>query len=137
MRAEGGGTGSDSFISLDVSRVTKSGESRLVREEDELGDGDEGTSIELIQPKVGCMLTLRLIDAAEFTGALESVPLGRKANKLAAAKMKAGMAEMILDAEGEIGEEDDEEAREWEEAQIKRGEQRRVETIVRIPQGRG
>lgn len=42
MRAEGGGTGTDSFISLEVGRVTKSSESRLVREEDELGDGDEG-----------------------------------------------------------------------------------------------
>lgn len=42
MRAEGGGSGSDAFISLDVGMVLKGGESRLVREEDELGDGDEG-----------------------------------------------------------------------------------------------
>lgn len=42
MRAEGGGTGSDAFISLEVGLITKGGESRLVREEDELGDGDEG-----------------------------------------------------------------------------------------------
>lgn len=42
MRAEGGGTGSDGFISLEVGFASKSGESRLVREDDEIGDGDEG-----------------------------------------------------------------------------------------------
>lgn len=42
MRAEGGGTGSDAFISLEVGMVRKGGESRLVREADEIGDGDEG-----------------------------------------------------------------------------------------------
>lgn len=49
MRAQGGGTGSDAaFISLDVGMVLKGGESRLVREEDELGDGDEGKSLQII-----------------------------------------------------------------------------------------
>lgn len=42
MRAEGGGTGSDGFVSLEVGFASKSGESRLVREDDEIGDGDEG-----------------------------------------------------------------------------------------------
>ena len=42
IRREGGGTGTDGFISLEVGQVLKGGESRLVREEDELGDGDEG-----------------------------------------------------------------------------------------------
>lgn len=45
IRREGGGTGSDGFISLEVGPVSKRGESRLVREEDELGDGDEGESM--------------------------------------------------------------------------------------------
>lgn len=44
-RAEGGGTGGDGFISLEVGMVNKSGESRLIREDDEIGDGDEGQSI--------------------------------------------------------------------------------------------
>jgi GC-rich sequence DNA-binding factor len=127
MRAEGGGTGTDSFISLEVGRVVKSGESRLVREEDELGDGDEGKFI--LIDKGPRLIHDDCPDAAEFTGALETVPLGRKANKLAADRMKAGMVEMIEDAEGEEGE-SDEEAREWEEAQIRRGEQRRVQEVV-------
>lgn len=42
MRKEGGGSGSDAFVSLEVGMVSKGGESRLIREEDELGDGDEG-----------------------------------------------------------------------------------------------
>lgn len=32
----------DGFVSLDVGFANKGGESRLVREEDELGEGDEG-----------------------------------------------------------------------------------------------
>lgn len=61
-------------------------------------------------------------DMAEFTGAQETIPLGKKANKEAAERMRSGMVDMIHDAEED---EDDEEAREWEMAQIKRGEQRR------------
>lgn len=60
---------------------------------------------------------------ADFTGAKESIPLGKKANKIAADKMRSGMVEMIQDAEEE--DEDDEESREWELAQIRRGEERR------------
>ncbi|KAI8444537.1 hypothetical protein BY996DRAFT_8095112, partial [Phakopsora pachyrhizi] len=63
------------FISLstasDLTRAitSKSGESRLVREEDEFGEGDE--------------------EHAEYTGAKERVPLG---------KWKAGMESMITEA---------------------------------------
>lgn len=60
---------------------------------------------------------------AEFTGARETVPLGKKANKEAAERMRSGMVDMIHDAEDD---EDDDEAREWELAQIKRGEQQRT-----------
>jgi Nineteen complex-related protein 2 len=44
LRKHGGGTGDDSgFISLDVAKMpSKKGESRLVREEDEIGEGDDG-----------------------------------------------------------------------------------------------
>ena len=50
--------------------------------------------------------------------------MGKKANKEAAERMRSGMVDMILDAEED---EDDDEAREWELAQIKRGEQRRTD----------
>ncbi|KAL8278337.1 hypothetical protein RQP46_009229 [Phenoliferia psychrophenolica] len=103
MRLDGGGSGSDAFISLEVGMANKSGQSRLMREEDEIGDGDD--------------------DLAEFTGAQETVPLGKKANKEAAERMRSGMVDMIQDAQEDA---DDDEAQEWELAQIKRGEQRRT-----------
>lgn len=59
---------------------------------------------------------------ADYTGAKESIPLGKKANRAAAEKMRSGMVEMIQDAEED---EEDEEMRDWENAQIKRGEQGR------------
>lgn len=69
---------------------------------------------------------------ADFTGAKESIPLGKKANRIAAEKMRSGMVEMIQDAEDE---EEDEEGKEWELAQIRRGEQytRETNNSVRIP----
>ena len=59
------------------------------------------------------------------------LPLGKKANALAAKNLKSSMAELLNDAQEENeqdslmanGDEDDE-GREWEEAQIKRGEGR-------------
>ena len=90
----------DGFISLDVGFANKGGDSRLVREEDELGDGDE--------------------DLAAYTGSMEKVPLGKKANKEAARKLRGEMGEMIEEVEGDVSEED-EEMRRWEEAQIRRG----------------
>ncbi|KAM0752770.1 hypothetical protein T439DRAFT_342265 [Meredithblackwellia eburnea MCA 4105] len=93
----------DGFVSLEVGFASKGGESRLVREEDEIGDGDE--------------------DMAEFTESQTTIPLGRKANKEAAQRLRSGMVDMIQDAQEE--DEGDEEAREWELAQIRRGEQRR------------
>ncbi|KAM0790089.1 hypothetical protein ACM66B_005417 [Microbotryomycetes sp. NB124-2] len=113
LRASGGGGGNnngtlgrgastqDDYISLQVGFAHKGGDSRLVREDDEIGDGDE--------------------DMAQYTGAQDKVPLGRKANKEAAKRLKEGMIDMIDEAEDETL---DEETREWEQAQIRRGEQR-------------
>lgn len=75
--------------------------------------------------------TATVADMADFTGVNESVPLGKKANKEAAKRLRTGMIDMIQDAEEE---EEDEEAMEWEQAQIRRSEPRRtVETLVRPP----
>ncbi|KAF8842200.1 hypothetical protein BDN67DRAFT_1038818 [Paxillus ammoniavirescens] len=71
-------------------------ESRLVREEDELGEGDD--------------------EYAEYTSAQERIALGKKARKIEASKRKDTMQEMIADAEDE-----DEEAMEWEREQLRRG----------------
>ncbi|WWD20108.1 hypothetical protein CI109_104583 [Kwoniella shandongensis] len=71
-------------------------ESRLMREEDEEGDGDE--------------------DMAEYTEANERMHLGKSANKAAARRLKGEIGEMIADREAE--DEDDEETKEWERAQL-------------------
>lgn len=74
------------------------------------------------------LILRRRVDMADFTGVNESVPLGKKANKEAAKRLRSGMIDMIQDAEEE---EEDEEAMEWEQAQIRRSEPRRtVETMV-------
>ncbi|GAA5838754.1 hypothetical protein JCM11251_006727 [Rhodosporidiobolus azoricus] len=98
--------GSD-YVSLDVGFASKGGDSRLVREEDEIGDGDE--------------------ELAAYTDSLTSLPIGKKANKAAALKLRQEMGEMIDDVAMDV-EEDDEEMREWEEAQVRRaggGDERR------------
>ncbi|BGP09779.1 GC-rich sequence DNA-binding factor 2 [Rhodotorula toruloides] len=106
----------DGFVSLDVGFANKGGESRLVREEDELGEGDE--------------------DLAAYTGADTRLPLGKRANAAAAAQMRAEMGEMIEDVEMDVRD-DDEEMREWEEAQIRRaGGTREVEKADRKDEGR-
>ncbi|CAG8448617.1 2100_t:CDS:10 [Ambispora leptoticha] len=77
------------------SSSKKHPESRLVREEDEIGDTDE----ELEQ----------YVD--------EKVALGRKAKKEERLKKKAGIKQMITEAEGE----EDEELLQWENEAIKKG----------------
>ncbi|EGG06384.1 uncharacterized protein MELLADRAFT_106674 [Melampsora larici-populina 98AG31] len=95
----------EEFISLSgnsdsiSSGTRKKGDSRLVREEDELGEGEE--------------------EHAEYTGATERVPLGEKAGLLAEAKRKAGMEAMVSDTLGDMDQDDEE--MEWEAAQIRRG----------------
>ncbi|ELU38978.1 hypothetical protein AG1IA_06997 [Rhizoctonia solani AG-1 IA] len=91
----------DEFISLSLTRRDEDAyqgphpESRLQREDDDLGEGDD--------------------DDAEYTGAQERIALGKKGRKEAERARKAGMLEMIEDVE------DDEETREWEMAQVRRG----------------
>ncbi|KIY62847.1 hypothetical protein CYLTODRAFT_494369 [Cylindrobasidium torrendii FP15055 ss-10] len=91
--------GEEDYISL--SLTTRSDEkgphpsSRLVREDDELGEGDD--------------------EYSEFTSAQERIALGKKSRKVEAQKRRADIENMIAEADF-----DDEEA-EWEEAQLKRG----------------
>lgn len=91
----------DDFISLSVTKrdTVPQGphpESRLMREEDELGEGDD--------------------EYAEYTSAQERIALGKKSKKLEASKRKDTMQEMIADAD-----EEDEETIEWEREQLRRG----------------
>lgn len=68
-------------------------------------------------------------DLAGYTGSAEILPLGKKANKEAAERMRSGMIDMIQDVADEENEDgEDAEQREWEEAQIRRGEGRKVVT---------
>ncbi|PPQ75513.1 hypothetical protein CVT24_013187 [Panaeolus cyanescens] len=88
----------EDFISLSVTKrddVDKGPhpESRLMREEDEVGEGDDG---ELLF--------------------IERIALGKKSRKLEASKKREAMKEMIDDAE-----EEDEETIEWEQEQLRRG----------------
>ncbi|KAL1950433.1 hypothetical protein VTO73DRAFT_5557 [Trametes versicolor] len=97
----GKASGSEDYISLSLTKRDDYSkgphpDSRLVREEDELGDADD--------------------EFAEFTSAQERIALGKKSRKKEAAKRRADMNEMIVDAE-----EEDEETREWEQEQLRRG----------------
>lgn len=108
---------SDDYISLQVGMPTSKRESRLVREEDELGEGED--------------------DFSAFTGAKERIALGKKGRKDMERKRKDEMRALIEGGQDDddvmlLGggkkaniNEDDEEEREWELAQIRRGEQRR------------
>jgi hypothetical protein len=58
-------------------------------------------------------------DLAAFTDSTITLPLGKKANKAAALKLRQEIGEMIDDVGMEVEEEDDEQ-REWEAAQIRR-----------------
>ncbi|KAG9034492.1 hypothetical protein FRB95_013168 [Tulasnella sp. JGI-2019a] len=106
----------EDFISLSVTKrsdIVDNGphpESRLMREDDDLGEGDD--------------------DNAEFTGAKERIALGKKAKKAEAGRRRAGMVEMIEDAE----QDGDEEHREWENAQLRRnvGNETGRETAVPV-----
>lgn len=103
----------DDFISLSDSPSTqmapydkissgqRSGphpESRLQREEDELGEGDD--------------------DLAAYTESQTTIPLGRSTKRLAARRLKHDMKEMIDDRENEVLENEDE--MQWERAQTER-----------------
>ncbi|KAF9077506.1 nineteen complex-related protein 2-domain-containing protein [Rhodocollybia butyracea] len=95
-----GVSSSEDYISLSVTRrVEDQGphpESRLVREEDELGEGDD--------------------EFAEYTSAQERIALGKKSRKAEASKRREMMQELITEATNE-----DEESTEWEFEQLRRG----------------
>ncbi|KAF8627463.1 hypothetical protein AX17_006276 [Amanita inopinata Kibby_2008] len=93
--------GEEDYISLAVTRRVDEPqgphpESRLMREEDELGEGED--------------------EFAEFTSAQERIALGKKSRKREAARRLEEMRELIADAA-----EEDEETKEWEEEQLRRG----------------
>ncbi|KIJ62603.1 hypothetical protein HYDPIDRAFT_30203 [Hydnomerulius pinastri MD-312] len=99
-RLRAGGPEQD-YISLSVTKRSDVSqgphpESRLVREEDELGEGDD--------------------EYAEYTSAQERIALGKKSRKIEVSKRKDAMQEMIADAD-----EEDEETMEWEREQLRRG----------------
>lgn len=56
---------------------------------------------------------------AAFTDSLSRLPLGKRANAEAARRLREEMGEMIDDVEMDVRDED-EEMKEWEEAQIRR-----------------
>jgi GC-rich sequence DNA-binding factor len=124
--------GEDDFISLTVSRREEDHqgphpESRLVREEDELGDGDDG-KFALSQCLPGLTWNLEF---AEYTSAQDRIALGKKSRKKEAANLRDSMKEMIADAYvhsfkailflQSSSEEEDEETTEWENEQLRRG----------------
>jgi len=111
----------DDYISLGTGTVVgfpsgnKKGDSRLIREEDELGDGDE--------------------EFSSFTQSNETLPLGKKQNRNAAIKFKNELKEMIDQHEEEDDdqdeeEDDDEEMKRWEESQIRRGGDTNKKTVT-------
>ncbi|RPD62638.1 GCFC-domain-containing protein [Lentinus tigrinus ALCF2SS1-7] len=94
-------TAGEDYISLSLTKRDDFSqgphpESRLMREEDELGDADD--------------------EFAEYTSAQERIALGRKSRKKEAQKRRLEINEMIVDAE-----EEDEETQEWEQEQLRRG----------------
>ncbi|KAH0832088.1 GCFC-domain-containing protein [Lanmaoa asiatica] len=96
-----GDTAEQEYISLSVTKRADIShgphpESRLMREEDEVGEGDD--------------------EYAEYTSAQERIALGKKARKVEATKRRDTMKEMIAEVVDE-----DEETLEWERAQLRRG----------------
>ncbi|EGN98478.1 hypothetical protein SERLA73DRAFT_123779 [Serpula lacrymans var. lacrymans S7.3] len=84
-------------------------ESRLMREEDELGEGED--------------------EYAVYTGAQERIALGKKQKKKEASNRRGAMVEMIADAE-----EEDEETMEWEQEQLRRGGHTAADFMAKAPE---
>lgn len=100
---ETGISGADDFVSLSVvRRVEDQGphpESRLMREEDEVGDADDGSFLRFPFYAYHILKnrTLR-IEFAEYTSAQERIALGNKSRKAEASKRRDVMKDMIADA---------------------------------------
>ncbi|OBZ68654.1 GC-rich sequence DNA-binding factor 2 [Grifola frondosa] len=108
-RLRASGASGEDYISLSVSKRSDFSqgphpESRLMREDDELGDADDG------------MYTVLLYRPTNVK---------KKSRKAEARKLREEMNEMIVDAE-----EQDEETMEWEEEQLRRGGMR-VEELAK------
>lgn len=94
--------GGDDYISLSLSKRDDFSqgphpESRLMREDDELGDAADGKSSVGAQQR-GHRLILLSLEFAEYTSAQERIALGKKSRKQEAQKRRAEMTEMIVDA---------------------------------------
>lgn len=92
--------GEEDFISLSVTRRDEGyqgphPESRLMREDDELGEGDDGASLSMSAAYQ--LLTIH-VEFAEFTSAQERIALGKHAKKKEAAIKRNTMIELIQDA---------------------------------------
>lgn len=93
---------SEDFVSLSLTKREPSKdqgphpESRLQREDDDLGEGDEGEY--QINLRDAGALTYYIPDMAEYTEAKDRVALGKKSRKAEARKRKATIAELIDDA---------------------------------------
>lgn len=90
-------SGDDDYISLAVTRRDDNvhPESRLVREEDELGEVEEGS------PQQLCLIDVALIrdiEFAEYTSAQERIALGKKSRKREAARKRDEMRDLIDEA---------------------------------------
>jgi GC-rich sequence DNA-binding factor len=100
IRTTAASSGED-YISLSVIKQSDESkgphpDSRLMREEDELGEGDDG-----IHFRTSYLITSStnlISEFAEYTSAQERIPLGKKSKKVAANKRKETMQEMIDDA---------------------------------------
>lgn len=96
-----GVSSSEDYISLSVTRRTEDQgphpESRLVREEDELGEGDDGKPSSSFLN--GVYLIFR-VEYAEYTSAQERIALGKKSRKVEATKRREMMQDLITEAYG-------------------------------------
>ncbi|KAF8879088.1 nineteen complex-related protein 2-domain-containing protein [Gymnopilus junonius] len=118
-------SGEEDFISLSVTKREEGPqgphpESRFMREEDELGEGDDGMEFRVFC--VWSALIQLFTEFAEYTSAQERIALGKKSRKIEASQRRDAMKELIADAE-----EEDEETIEWEQEQLRRGGHRTPE----------
>jgi GC-rich sequence DNA-binding factor len=66
-----------------------------MREDDDLGEGDDGV---FIQPTFFLSLDSFSLDFSEYTSAKTRIALGKKAKKVETAKRREEMQELIADA---------------------------------------
>lgn len=126
LRKSGAHPSAQDYIALDhtasdlVLAGDKSGESRLMREEDELGEGDEGENL------FPSPLPVQTTDAescgtpqdmAEYTGAQDRIAIGSKARQAAERNKRVGIQDLLEEAQDDL---EDLEMRRWEDAQIRR-----------------